>query len=119
MAQEQKRFYGRQIPPELVFLAEHEGEDAAVGVFTLRRIEAGDACRAARRINQARQHFQRGGFARAVGAEEAHEFALGDVEGNVIGRARLRKLALEQAAYPAPETGPLFVSAEYACEMAD
>jgi hypothetical protein len=53
VAQQQKRFDGGQIPPELVLLAEHEGEDAAVGIFALGGIESGDPRRAARGIDQA------------------------------------------------------------------
>jgi hypothetical protein len=39
-AEEMERLAGGQIPPELVLLAEHEGEEAAVGVLALRGVEA-------------------------------------------------------------------------------
>jgi len=117
--QEQERLDRGQVPPELVLLAQHEGEQPAVGVLALRRVEAGHPRPARRRVDQAGEHFQRRGLAGAVGAEEADELALGDGEADVVRRADLLELAPEQALHAAPEAGLLFVGPEDAREMLD
>src|SRR5690606_17263018 len=116
-AQQMKRFDGRKVPPELIFLAENEGEDAAVGVFAFRRIEAGDRGGAARGVDEAREHFQRGGLAGAVGPEETDELALRDVERDVLRGRGFFERAVKQAAHAAPEAGLLFVGAKDAGEL--
>jgi hypothetical protein len=119
LKQEIERLDGGEVPPELVFLAQHEGEEPAVGVFALGRVEAGDPGGAAGRIDEAREHLERGGLARTVGPEEANELALGDVEGDVLGRGGLLELALEQPLHAAPKAGLLLVGAEDASEVTD
>ena len=71
-----QRFGGGQVPPELVFLAEDEGELALEFVLPLPGREAEHGRLAAGRIEQAGEHLQHGRLARAVRAEEADELAL-------------------------------------------
>lgn len=103
----------------MVFLAEHEGEDTAVGVFAFGGVKAGDGGAAACGVDEPGEHFERGGLARAVGAEEAHELALGDVEGYVVGGGEFLEVAVEEAAHATPEAGAFFVGAEDAGEVFD
>ena len=73
-----ERFGGRQVPPELVLLAHHQGEAAAIGVFAFPGHVAHHAGRAAGGRNHAGEELQRGGLAGPVGPEEGDEFALFD-----------------------------------------
>ena len=87
--EEQERLHGGEIPPKLILLPEHEGKDPAVGVLPLGGIETRDPGRATRRIDQAREHFERGCLAGAVGAEKPDELALGDAERKCRAAARV------------------------------
>ncbi len=71
-----KRLLGGQIPPELVLLAHHQREPAAIGVLALPGHEAHHAGGAAGGIDDAGEQLERGGFAGAVGAEKGDELAL-------------------------------------------
>ena len=70
-----ERFARGQIPPQLVFLAEHERKLAAITISAFPRCITEHLGGAARRIKQAGEHFERGGFARAVRAEKTDQFA--------------------------------------------
>ena len=118
-AEEIEGLDGGEVPPELVFLAEHEGKETAVGVFAFGRIEAGDAGGAARRVDEAREHFEGGGLAGAVGSEEADEFPFCDGERDVFGGGGFFECAIEQTLHAAPEAREFFVGAEDAGEVAD
>src|SRR6185312_10507600 len=118
-AEEGEGLAGGQVPPELVLLAQDQGEDPPVGVFAPARIEARDPCLAAGGLNQPRQHFQGGGLAGAVGAEEADELPLGDGEADVVGRPGFREFPAEEAGDAAPESGLFLVGAENPGEVAD
>ena len=107
-----ERFAGGQVPPKLVFLAEHEGELPAIAVGALPGNVAKHVGRAAGGMKEAGEHFEGGGFARAVGAEKTDQFALLDVEADVIDGDGLFVLAMKQAADRAAKAGLLFVSAK-------
>ena len=89
---------GGQVPPELVLLAEQQGELPAVAVVAFPGDVAEHAGRAAGGVEQAGQHFQGGGLARAVGAEKADQFAGLDGEADVLDGEGLLVLPAEKAA---------------------
>ena len=91
-----ERLGGGQVPPELVFLAHHQGEAAAIGVFAPPGHEAHHAGSAAGGRNHAGEEFQRGGLARPVGAQEGDELALFDLEVDAADR-------LDQSVPPAKQ----------------
>ncbi len=92
-----ERFGGGQVPPELVLLAHHEREAAAVGVVALPGHEAQHAGFAGRGIDDAGEQFERRGFAGAVGTEEGDEFAFLHVEIDAANGLRLRDTRGERA----------------------
>src|SRR5439155_11440832 len=106
------RFEGRQIPPELILLAEQQRKLTAVAIIALPRHVAEHAGRAPRWIEQTGQHFQRGGFSRAVGAEKADQLALGDAEADFLHGNRQLVFSVEEASNRADKARLLFVSAE-------
>jgi hypothetical protein len=67
---------------------------------------------AARGIQQAREHLERGGFARAVRAEEADEFAGFNLEADIADGGDGLVFAFEQATERAFEAGLLLVGAK-------
>ena len=71
-----ERFVGGQVPPELVLLAHHQREAAAIGVFAFPGDMSHHAGRTGGGSNNARKELERGGLARPVGAEKGDEFAL-------------------------------------------
>src|SRR5205814_1480006 len=99
-------------PPELVFLAEQECELAAIAVIALPGHVTENAGRTAGGIEQTSQHFEGGGLARAIGAEEADQLARLDGEAYLLDGERLLVLAAEQAFDCAAETRLLFVGAK-------
>ena len=117
--EEEKGLDRGEIPPELVFLAEHQGEDAPVGVFPPRGVESGHARAARAGENEAGQHLQGGGLAGAIGSQESDELALTDGETDVVGRPGFLELAPEQAFHAAPKAGLLLVGAEHARQVLD
>ena len=119
VTQKEEGFLGGQIPPELIFLSHHEGEEAAVGGFAFGGIVSGDGGPAAGWVDEARKHFEGGGLAGAVGAEEADELALGDGKRNVLGGGELLEVAMEKTFHAAPEAGLFFVGAEDTGEVFD
>src|SRR5689334_964507 len=54
-------------------------------IFAVLVADAGHANLAFRRRQEAAKHADGGGFARAVGAEEAEDFAAADLKGNMVG----------------------------------
>ena len=105
-------FAGGEVPPELIFLAEDEGELAAVAVGALPGSVTEDFGRASRGKEEAGEHFEGGGFAGAVGAEKTDEFAGFDLEADVVDGDGLLVLAIEQALDRAGKAGLLFVGAK-------
>ena len=78
MLMQAERLGGGQIPPELVFLAHHQGETAAIGVFAFPRHVAQHAGRAGGGRNHAGEQFQGGRFAGPVRSQKGDELALLD-----------------------------------------
>jgi len=110
-AVEFERFSGGEVPPELVFLPEHQGELAFEFVFALPGNVAEDAGLAARRVEETGKHFQDGRLACAVGAEKADEFALRDGKGDVLRGSGLLVCSVEEALERAAEARLLLVGA--------
>jgi len=97
-----ERLGGRQVPPELVLLAHHQGEPPPVGVFALPGEVAEDAGRPRRRGNHAGKELERGGLACPVRAEEGDELTL--IHAKVDGPDRLDRAVL--AAKQPDQRGP-------------
>ena len=114
-----ERFARGQVPPKLVFLAEHERELAAVAVGALPRDVTEHAGRAAGGIKQPGEHLERGGLARAVGTEKTDEFAGFDLEADVVDGDELFVLAVEKPFDRAAKTRLLFVGAKGLGQTAD
>jgi hypothetical protein len=70
-------------------------------------------------IQQAGEHLECGGFARAVRAEKADEFAGLDLEADIVHRDGLIVLAFEQTANRPREAGLLLVGAKRFGQTAD
>ena len=75
-----ERVGDRDVPDELVALAHHQRDAAQEVAFARPRLEAEHARAARARIEQAREHLERGRLAGAVRAEEADDFAGRDFE---------------------------------------
>ena len=102
-----ERFLRRQVPPELVLLPHHQGEAAAVGVFALPGHVAHHAGRAGGGRDDAGEQLERGGLARAVGAEKGDELALLDRQIDAADGLDVAILAAKQPAQRGPQ--PLFL----------
>src|ERR1700722_8113061 len=114
-----QRFARGQIPPKLVFLAEHERELSAVAVVAFPRRVAENFRRAGRRIKQTGEHFQSRRFSRAVRAEKTDEFAGFNLEADFADSDGLFVLTAEKSFDRTGKSRPLFVSAKRFCEIAD
>ena len=101
---------GGQVPPELVFLAHHQGEETAKGVRPLPGREAEDLGVAARRINQAGEHFQGGRLAGSVRPKKGNHFARLDGKAHALDRMDLLVFAPEESAQGGQE--PLLLLAD-------
>ena len=93
-----ERLGGGQVPPELVLLAHHQGEAAAIGVFAPPGHEAHHPGRAAGGRDHAGEEFQGGGFAGPVRAQKGDELALFDPQVDAADRLDQPILAAEQPA---------------------
>ena len=111
-AVELERFARRKIPPELVLLAEQQGELLAVGDGPLPRREAQHRGRAAGGMEQAGEHLERGGLAGAVGPEEADELPFLDRKADVFHGGSLLVFATQQAAQRTEQPRLFLVSTE-------
>src|SRR5882672_9797221 len=97
-AVEQEGLGGRQVPEELLLLAHHQRdllEEAALALF---RREAGDGHSPLGRVQEARQHFQRGGLAGAVRTEEPDALSSADRERDVLDRLHVLVGPVEERA---------------------
>jgi len=56
-------------------------------------------------MEQAREHLERGGLARAIRPEEAHNLAAADAEADFLDRLDILELAAEETAYRRVESG--------------
>jgi hypothetical protein len=110
---------GRQIPQELLLLP-HDERDASQEVeLAAARIEAVDAHRARRRMQKARQHFERRRLAGAVGPEKADALAGGDAEGQLVDGAHDAIFAVEERAHGRPDAGGALVDAVLLTQLVD
>ncbi len=75
-----ERLGGRQVPPELVLLAHHQGEAAAVGVFAFPGHVADDGGRSTGGGKHAGEQFQCGRLARPVRPQKGDELARLDLQ---------------------------------------
>ena len=114
-----QRFARRQIPPELVFLAEHERELAAICVGAFPRRVPQHFGGTAGRVEQTGEHLERGGLAGAVGTEKADEFARLDFEADIIDGQRLLVLPVKQAIDRTGKARQFFIGAKRFGELAD
>ena len=99
-----KRLGGRQVPPELVFLAHHQGEAAAVGVFAFPGHVAHHRRRAAGGGEHAGEQLERGRLARPVGPQKGDEFARLDRQINARDGLDGPEIAMKQPANRRPES---------------
>ncbi len=106
-----ERLGGGQVPPELVLLAHHQGEAAAIGVLALPGDVAHHAGRAAGGRDHAGEQLQRGGLAGAVGAEKGDELALLDRQVDAAHRLDRAVLPAEQPAHRGQQALFLLVDA--------
>ena len=97
-----ERLGGRQVPPELVLLAHHQGEAAAVGVFAFPGHVAHHRRRAAGGGEHAGEQFQRGRLARPVGPQKGDELARLDGQIDAADRLDGLDVAMEKPAKRSP-----------------
>src|SRR5438876_6456146 len=102
---ELKRLLRRQIPHELLAVAEHEGDASLEGGPAGPGVEPGDLDPPARRVQETREHLERRGLAGPVGAEECDDLPRLDAEGHVTHRLHLAVPRTHERANGAPETG--------------
>ena len=113
------RFAGRQIPPQLIFLAHHQSKPAAVSVLAFPRDIAHDAGGARGRLNDSAQQFQRRCFASTVGSQEGDKLALFDLQIDPTNSGDFSEFSLEQSAYAAADPFAFLVNAVLLCQIAD
>jgi hypothetical protein len=95
--QQVKRVAQRQIPPQLSSVSKHD-TDAAREFDALRdRRQPAHAHGAARRREHTGQHLERGGLARAVGAQISHHLTPLDHEVDAVDRGHNALLAAQHA----------------------
>ena len=92
-AVEFQRLARGQVPPERVFLAHEQRELPLHLVLALPGREAEHARAPGGGVEQAGEHLEHGGFARAVRPEEADEFALVDAEADARRRRGFHRIA--------------------------
>ena len=107
-----QRLACRQIPPKLIFLAQQQRELASIFIVPFPRRIAQNLGRAAGGIYQTRQHFERRGLARAIGAKKTHQFAGFDGEIDFVDGNGLLVLPMKQPLDRAGKPRLLFIRAE-------
>ena len=85
-----------QVGPELGLLPHHDGKPALIIPPALPGQIAGHRHGAAGGVQDAGKHFQRGGLAGAVGAKQAHRFALFNGKADAVDRGFLQGLPRKQ-----------------------
>lgn len=106
-----ERFTGGQIPPELIFLSEQQSELAAVAVLAFPGSEAKNFGGTAGGVKKAGEHFERGGFAGAVRAEETNQLPLPYRKADILGGGNGFVVALPQTFKRAAKSRSFFVGA--------
>ena len=114
-----ERLLGRQVPPELVLLAHHQGEAAAIGVFALPGHMAHHAGRAGRGRDHAGEQLERGRLAGAVGPKKGDELPLLDRQIDAANRVDVLVLPAKQPANRGQQPFLLLVNAIGLRESAD
>ena len=104
VAQQVERVDHGQVPPERGALAEDRADGGDVADAVAPGDKAVDFDLAVGGDEQAGEHLDRGGFARAVGTEIADQFARGHVEADVIDGADFGLRAAHEAAQTGPAT---------------
>ncbi len=103
VAQQGEALAGRQFAPELGALAEHHADPVGQRLALLPGRQAQHRRLARGRLQDAREHLQGRGLARAIGADDGHPLALADLEidaGDGLDRHVLGGEGLEEAAAP-------------------
>ncbi len=106
-----QRFGGREIPPKLILLAEHERELPLEIVLTQPRGVAQDRGLAARGIKEPGEHLQGSRLAGTIRAQKADEFAFCHGEADLLRCRGFLVLAFTQSLQRAPKSGLLLVGA--------
>ena len=99
-----ERLGGRQVPPELVLLAHHQGKAAAVGVFAFPGHVAHHRRRAAGGREHAGEQFQRGRLARPVGPQKGDELARLDGQIDAADGLDGLEIAMKKSANRGPQS---------------
>jgi len=94
-----ERVQRRDVPLQLVTIAHHERDLAQERLLAPLGPVTKHARLALRRVQQPREHLERGRLARAVGTQEADHLARRDVEGDAVDRPDLLGATAHQAAY--------------------
>ena len=76
-------------------ILEHDPKRPAYVILLMERIKSVDANLTARRAQKRREHFDRGGLARAIGAEESENLAVADREGDVVDSREIAEFLRE------------------------
>ncbi|MNN29179.1 hypothetical protein D3C81_1427720 [compost metagenome] len=99
----------RQIPCQLLLLPHHQSDRLEELRAPLERVMAQYRKMAAARSHDTREHFQRGGLARAITAEKTNHFTRVYREGNIRNSRHVRLLATKvtQQAARLVVTGPV------------
>jgi len=100
-----ERLFRRKIPHQLLAVAEHQGDAPLERGTAAPGDEAGHGDPAARGVQQAREHLERRGLARAVRSEEPDDLPRLDAEGHVAHRVDVAVAGLEERLERAFEPG--------------
>ena len=114
-----ERLGGGQIPPELVFLAHHQGEPAAIGVFAPPRDVSPSPGPCRRWAKSRRKAVSEWWFCRRRWAQEGNELALLDLKIDAADGLDQPVLATEQPADCGCEPFPLLVHLVRLCQPFD
>src|SRR5262245_5340257 len=108
---------GGQIPPELVLLPHDQRKTPAKSIGPIPWRVAEHARRAARGIDDPRQHLERGRFAGAVGSKKGHHLPWFDGESYPIDGTDFFGFTAVESAHSSQQTLPLLIDAVYLREV--
>src|SRR5204862_5473197 len=118
-AVELERVERGDVPLQLVAVPHHHRHPAQVLALAARRNVSQDARLPARRIEEARQHLERGRLAGAVRAEEPDDLAGLDVERDRVDRMYLPPRSSEETLRGGPQAGLALGHAEDLAQVGD
>src|ERR1700753_1407890 len=104
LAMKLKTVSRRQIPPELVFLAHDQRKLAPELIGPEPGNETEHARFAATRINEARQHLERRGLARAIWSQESHHLTGFDCKTDLFDGVNFAVFTVIQSAQGTPHS---------------